>query len=542
MKRVVDNTMSVQHDDILVVGSGIGGLVCALSLAPRAVTLITKTPKLQSGSSLWAQGGIAAAVGPDDSPQAHAADTLSAGAGLSDPRRARELTDEGAASLDWLVREGIPFDRDVRGELALAKEAAHQFPRVVHAGGDTTGHVLVNSLIDRVAATPSVKVLEDTLAYELVVEKGRVHGLITFNRDHGWVFHKAPQIVLATGGVGMAWWHTTNPVEATGDGLAIAARAGVKLTNMEFVQFHPTALAIESRNGASLPLLTEALRGAGALLLDEQGDRFMVPEHPAAELAPRDVVARCIEKRTSAGQTVYLDLRPVLSGARGQSFPKAIQTATDAGFDPYTEPLPITPAAHYHMGGIEVDSDGRTSIDGLWACGEVATTGIHGANRLASNSLLEALVWARRVAGELASESVSRDDICEKIPPVPRIPRIAAAVVQRKVDATRNIMSQHVGIVRSGDDLGAAYDELSAIDQQLDDLLDVGAAATPARQGAVRQWAEARNLILVARLIAISALRREESRGAHYRDDYPVPRPEWRRHQSLTVDTLVEAH
>lgn len=539
MSPVTDNRESMQHDDILVVGSGIGGLVCALSLAPRPVTLITKTPKLQSGSSLWAQGGIAAAVGPDDSPQAHAADTLSAGAGLSDPDRARQLTDEGAASLDWLVREGIPFDRDVRGELALAKEAAHQFPRVVHAGGDTTGHVLVNSLIDRVAATPSVRILENTLAYELVVERGRVQGLLTFSSDNGWVFHKVPQVVLATGGVGMAWWHTTNPVEATGDGLAIAARAGAKLTNMEFVQFHPTALAVESRNGASLPLLTEALRGAGALLLDEQGERFMLAEHPAAELAPRDVVARCIEKITSAGQAVYLDLRPVLSGARGQSFPKAIQTAKDAGFDPYKEPLPITPAAHYHMGGIEVDSDGRTSIDGLWACGEVATTGIHGANRLASNSLLEALVWARRVAGELAGESVLRDDTCEKIPPVPRVANISGAMLQRMVDATRKIMSQHVGIVRSGDNLSAAYDELSAIDERLGDLVD---AAMPGRRNSVRQWAEARNLILIARLITFSALQREESRGAHYRDDYPLPRQKWQRHQSLTVDTLVEAH
>ncbi|MDH3410679.1 MAG: FAD-dependent oxidoreductase, partial [Gammaproteobacteria bacterium] len=292
MRRATDTMMSVQHDDIIVVGSGIGGLVCALSLAPRPVTLITKTPKLQGGSSLWAQGGIAAAVGPNDSPQAHAADTLSAGAGLSDPERARELTDEAAASLDWLVREGIPFDRDIHGDLALAREAAHQFPRVVHAGGDTTGQVLVSSLIDRVAGVPSVKVLEDTLAYDLVVERGRVQGLITFSRENGWVFRRAPQVVLATGGIGMAWWRTTNPVEATGDGLAMAARAGARLTNLEFVQFHPTALAVETRGGASLPLLTEALRGAGALLLDEQGERFMLLEHPLAELAPRDVVAR----------------------------------------------------------------------------------------------------------------------------------------------------------------------------------------------------------------------------------------------------------
>ncbi|MDH3351509.1 MAG: L-aspartate oxidase [Gammaproteobacteria bacterium] len=535
--------MMVKHDDVVVVGSGIGGLACALSLAPRSVTLITKTPQLQGGSSLWAQGGIAAAVGPNDSPEAHAADTLSAGAGLSDPERTRQLTEEGAASLQWLVEEGIPFDRDLHGALALAKEAAHQFARVAHAGGDTTGQVLIQSLIERVREAPTIRVLEDSFACDLVVRKGRIQGLVAFNRADGWVFHKAPQVVLATGGIGMAWWHTTNPVEATGDGLAMAARAGARLANLEFVQFHPTAMAVESGKGASLPLLTEALRGAGALLLDESGERFMLSEHPLAELAPRDVVARAIHRKTRAGQRVLLDLRPVLTGAHSAEFPQAIGTARAAGFDPFEEPLPITPAAHYHMGGVEVDDVGRTSIEGLWACGEVATTGIHGANRLASNSLLEALVYARRIAKELRRTPVSAVGRVSPEPGPPNARAVSARVdLQSLVNKTRDTMSRYVGILRSGDELETAYSELADVARKLREL----GAVTSQRQtldiDSVRQWGEARNLILIARLVTLAALRRKESRGAHFRDDYPQPRPEWRKQQSFTVAKLREAH
>ena len=543
MRGASDKPMTVKTGDVIVVGSGIGGLVCALSLAPRTVTLITKTPHLQGGSSLWAQGGVAAAVGPDDSPEAHAADTLSAGAGLSNPERTRQLTSEGAASLEWLVQEGIPFDRDLQGALALAKEAAHRFPRVVHAGGDTTGQVLINSLIERVRQVPTINVVEDTFAYDLVIGKGRVQGLIAFNRTEGWVCHQAPRVVLATGGIGMAWRDTTNPVEATGDGLAMAARAGAKLANLEFVQFHPTALAVESAERASLPLLTEALRGAGALLLDELGQRFMLPEHPLAELAPRDIVARAIQRKIGAGEPVFLDLRPVLSSEHSHSFPQAIKTAKGAGFDPYKEPLPVTPAAHYHMGGIEVDNVGRTSIDGLWACGEVATTGIHGANRLASNSLLEALVYARQIAGELRREP-ARDTYPASVPPaIPYVPSADEnAPLVELVNETRDTMSRHVGVLRSGAGLEAAYTRVCVAAGKLRNIYKRKTAAAMPTREQVGAWGETRNLLLVARLVAFAALRREESRGAHYRDDFPTPRPEWRRQQSLTVDTLVEAH
>jgi len=535
--------MVVKNDDVVVVGSGIGGLACALSLAPRSVTLITKTPQLQGGSSLWAQGGIAAAVGPNDSPAAHAADTLSAGAGLSNPERTRQLTEEGAASLQWLVQEGIPFDRDLHGALALAKEAAHQFARVAHAGGDTTGQVLIQSLIERVREAPTIKVLEDSFACDLVVRKGRIQGLVAFNRNDGWVFHKAPQVVLATGGIGMAWWHTTNPVEATGDGLAMAARAGARLANLEFVQFHPTAMAVESKKGASLPLLTEALRGAGALLLDESGERFMLTEHPLAELAPRDVVARAIHRKTCAGQRVFLDLRAVLTGEHAAAFPQAIETARAAGFDPYEEPLPITPAAHYHMGGVEVDNVGRTSVEGLWACGEVATTGIHGANRLASNSLLEALVYARRVAGELRRAPGIESGELSSLPKLPDLPSESALdALHELVNKTRDTMSRYVGILRSGDELDIAYSKLANVARNLRDIDTVSSQLQTPAIDVVRQWGEARNLILVARLVTLAAMRRKESRGAHYRDDYPQSRPEWQKQQSFTVDTLRGAH
>ena len=543
MRTVVDNSMAVRSDDVVVVGSGVGGLVCALSLAPKSVTLITKTPKLRGGSSLWAQGGIAAAIGPDDSPEAHAADTLSAGAGLSDPQRTRELTDEGAASLDWLLQEGIAFDRDLEGSLSLAKEAAHQFPRVVHAGGDATGQILVQGLIERARAEPSIRIAENTFAWDLVVRRGRIVGLVAFHEDDGWVFHKTNNVVLATGGIGMAWWHTTNPVESTGDGLAMAARAGAKLANLEFVQFHPTALAADDANGARLPLLTEALRGAGARLVDAAGERFMLSEHPMAELAPRDVVARAIHRRTRAGEYVGLDLKDVLSGDGRDSFPQAVQTAKEAGIDPYREPLPITPAAHYHMGGVEVDAQGRSSIPGLWACGEVATTGIHGANRLASNSLLEALVYARRVAAGVNSlaEMIQRGS--DVMPDVPALPAESAANSLRASQySVRHIMTQDVGILRNGAELETAYSKLSEVENQLVSLGRRGKSAFRADSDVVRRWGGARNLTLVARLVAFAALRREESRGAHFRADYPLPRSEWRKPLSLTVEQLREAH
>lgn len=536
----VTRPMSARADEVIVVGSGLAGLACALALAPRPVTLVTKTMRLSGGATLWAKGGIAAAIGREDTPEIHAADTLSAGAGLSDPEGALRLAEAGAENLEWLLDAGVKFDRARNGSLALTQEAAHRYPRIVHAGGDATGHALIKALVERVAITPSIKVLENTLAYDLIASHGKVQGLLTHSSDKGWTAHQSTQLVLATGGIGMAWWHTTNPGEATGDGLAMAARAGARMADLEFVQFHPTALAVDNtNNGASLPLLTEALRGAGALLLDESGRRFMPDEHPAAEMAPRDVVARAIEKHTRAGRAVYLDLRPALSSGQGATFPQALAACEKAGYRPGVEPVPVTTAAHYHMGGIQTDARGRTSVDGLWACGEVATTGVHGANRLASNSLLEALVYARRVAADIGSAPDLPYEHRMPVLVTPNYPDDTACTqLEEIVAATRALMSRHVAVLRSGPGLEKAGSLLSGFDQQLHALEKRQAPGSASSREVITRWSETRNIVLVARLVTLAALRREESRGAHYRDDYPQARTEWQRQQTLTVDTL----
>jgi L-aspartate oxidase len=536
-----ERPLSIAADDVLVVGTGMAGLITALSLAPRPVTLITKTATLESGSSLWAKGGIAAAVGPGDTPEAHAEDTLSAGAGLSDPRRALALTREGADSLRLLIHEGVPFDRALDGTLELAREAAHGRPRIVHAGGDATGRVIMSALIERARRTPSINILRSTFAHDLIVQDGVVRGLLVFERDKGWNCRHASHVVLATGGIGMAWWHTTNPAESTGDGLAIAARAGAELTDLEFMQFHPTALAVNVEAGKpNLPLLTEALRGAGALLVDDAGNRFMTSIHPAAELAPRDVVARAIEQKVKEGGGVYLDIRPVVENGHAGEFPEAIHACRDAGLDPARDRLPIVPAAHYHMGGIHVDDDGHTSLEGLWACGEAANTGVHGANRLASNSLLEAVVYARRVAGGIQRRRASHDELPLPIPVAPGVPLPGTEQeLEAIVESTRRSVSKHVGIVRSGPGLQRALAQFRTLDGRLGKVATGGLHDPVAAYDRALRWSEARNLVLVAQLVALAALDREESRGAHYREDFPEPLPEWRRRQSLTVDRLA---
>lgn len=525
--------------DIIVIGSGMAGMITALRLAPRKVTLLTKTPSLTGGSTAWAQGGIAAAVGAEDTPQSHAADTMVAGAGLSDAATVDLLTRDGAKRLCEMIASGAPFDRDQAGEILLGREAAHSSRRIVHAGGDATGQHVHKWLADTVAQTPSIEVQTSAFAWDLVVENGHVCGVVAFHEQGGWTLHKAPFVVLATGGSGQLFQRTTNPAEGTADGLAMAARAGVKLADLEFVQFHPTALVDpKAADGASMPLLTEALRGEGATLVDGAGRRFMVDEHPDAELAPRDVVARAIWQRLVDGDGAYLDIRAIMAGGTAARFPTVKALCEAAGFDPAREPIPVAPAAHYHMGGIATDDCGRTSLEGLWACGEAAATGVHGANRLASNSLLEGMVFGHRVADDIAAQSVpSPRDLDIPLPAVPATD--TAAEIADLTARLRVLMYEKVGLRRDGAGLDAALSAHGDLAEEISEIDQTAGHTTPTLAD-VQRWGELLNLALAGRLITLAASQRCESRGAHYRIDYPQPEAATGVRQFLTLDDLQQ--
>jgi L-aspartate oxidase len=504
----------VSRSEVLVVGTGAAGLTAALGCSPRRVTVLTKARLGFGGSSPWAQGGIAAAVGKDDAPALHAADTMAAGAGLNDPRVVDILTAEGPERIQALLALGAHFDLDDTGSLALGREAAHSRRRILHAR-DATGAEVVRTLVEAVRRSPQIRVVDEAFAVDLALEDGEVVGLLAVHADGRRVLHLSPAVVLATGGLGQLFLHTTNPREATGDGLAMAARAGARLADLELVQFHPTALAA----GADpMPLLTEALRGEGAILIDDAGRRFMADEHPDRELAPRDVVARAIWKRLMAGQRVFLDAREAVGEEFPERFPTVFKLCQEHSLDPRIEPIPVAPAAHYHMGGIAVDERGRTSLPGLWACGEVAATGAHGANRLASNSLLEALVFGARVAEDLRGRAP-----VGKVPRSPRLaggdsPALGGPGDAELTAAVRRLMWEKVGVVRDEAGLTFAVEELRRL-----------ARLYPQAAG------EARNLLGIGRLVAEAALERRESRGGHYRSDYPDLDPAWQRRLFLTA-------
>lgn len=522
--------------DAIIIGSGIAGLAAALALAPLRTTLITKTQGLAGGSSRLAQGGVAAAIGAGDSPENHAADTVAAGSGLTDEAMARVLAEEGVKRVQELIADGLSFDADESGAPLLGREAAHSHRRILHAGGDATGRTLTEALARRVLQVPGLTVHGDAMALDLVLENGRAIGVLAHHRADGWVLHLAPRIVLATGGIGAAYQYTTNPPVATGDGLAMAARAGARLADLEFVQFHPTSLAIAPAATSDWsPLLTEALRGEGAQLLDSEGKRFMVLEHPLAELAPRDVVARAVWRRLAAGTQVYLDLRAIFAADGATRFPTAQAACRSVGLDPSRDLIPIAPTAHYHMGGIATDGDGRTSIPGLWACGEVAATGVHGANRLASNSLLEALVFGARAAEDMKRMAVPVDAAAPAVS-VPHF-TVAPADVPMLRAELRRLMYEKVGLQRDARPLQQGIVQFAAMADRLADL--ERQPGEPGSHADIVQWAELRNLVLVGRLIAHAALRRQESRGAHYRIDFPETSPQWLQRQAISIADLA---
>jgi len=492
-----------RHCDAVVIGAGAAGLAAALGLAPRRVDVLTKGRPGDAGASPRAQGGIAAAVGADDSPERHARDTLAASAGLSNPERVALLTRGGPEAIDALVALGARFDREADA-WALGREAAHSRSRILHAR-DATGAEIVRVLAAGLRACAGVHVFPGSFALELLTDDGRVVGVAALHEDGRVVHHRASALILASGGIGRAWSRTTNPPGATGDGLAMAARAGAMLTDLEFVQFHPTALDV----GADpMPLLTEALRGRGARIVDERGVRFLLQIDPAAELLPRDVVSRALFARLAAGHRVYLDAREAVGAAFPTDFPTAFEACRSHGLDPRHEPVPVAPAAHYHMGGVRVDARGRTNLPGLWACGETACTGVHGANRLASNSLLEALVFGARTARDVAG---TRSEPGRSGRPAAASATIAAP--QPEVAAElRAVLWDRVGVVRDEAGLLAAVTALDGLAARL-------------RPGA----SETRNLVDVGRLVAAAALARRESRGGHFRSDHPAPRPELER-------------
>jgi L-aspartate oxidase len=523
--------------DVVVVGSGIAGLTCALHLreAGLHVTVVTKV-NIDDGSTRWAQGGIAAVLDPLDTPEAHAQDTLIAGVGLCDPAAVDVLVREGPARVRELMRLGAEFDRNPDGSLMLTREGGHRANRIVHAGGDATGAEVQRALHTAVRRDPWIRLVEHALVLDLLRDaSGRGCGVTLHvlgeGTEDGVGAILARAVVLATGGMGQVFAATTNPSVSTGDGVALAIRAGAVVTDLEFVQFHPTALVVGADGAggqAQQPLVSEALRGEGAHLVDADGKRFMVGQHELAELAPRDVVAKAIHRvlRATGTDQVFLDARHLGGEFLAARFPTIVASCLAAGIDPATEPIPVAPAAHYASGGVRTDLDGRTSIPGLYACGEVACTGVHGANRLASNSLLEGLVFARRIATHIAVATPAG----EPGPPVSAATAPSEPVSPEIRTPLQRAMTAGAGVLRSAGSLAEAESVLERLGKTAD---------TPR----MASW-EATNLLTVAEALVAAAQAREETRGCHWREDFAEARPEWLRHlvPVLLPDGRIDVH
>jgi len=494
--------------DVIVIGSGIAGLTAALSARDKGLSVLLLTKDvLSTGSTSWAQGGIAAALGPGDSPDQHFQDTLEAGAGLCDQESVRILVQEGPAAVRRLINLGATFDLDSSGNVALTREGGHRRDRIAHAGGDATGAEISRALVAKVLADPKVRIFEHALVLDLLKDKNeRVCGVTLHVMGKGKIdgvgAALARAVVLATGGLGAVFQQTTNPLVATGDGVALALRAGATVADLEFVQFHPTVLWVGPDSKGSQPLISEAVRGEGAILRNINGEAFMSTIHPMKDLAPRDVVAHAVHEEIikSGKPYVYLDGTKLGENVWLQRFPNILSSCRKIGIDPLVDMIPVVPAAHYASGGVVSDMTGKTDIPGLFAVGECANTGVHGANRLASNSLLEGLVVAERVANHLTDLPEQSEPLIENTPT-----NLIDGKVRKDITETT---TTGAGAVRNATGLNKTIDKLSEI------------AKKTTKLSSTQSW-EATNLLTVSSFLSTAALRREESRGSHWRSDFP---------------------
>jgi len=503
--------------DYIIIGSGIAGLYTALLAQKAGRVLILTKSSIDECNTKYAQGGIAAAIGVTDSPTLHLQDTLAAGAGMCDPEAVRILTEEGADRIADLVNYGVPFDT-VDGEVALAREAAHSVPRILHAGGDATGERIEVTLSNAARSSKKITILENCLATETIVKDGVVKGVVAQDCRSGSIEEFTCRfLILATGGAGRLFKFTTNPDIATADGISLAYQAGAEITDLEFFQFHPTALRLP---GVPVFLISEAMRGEGAVLRNARRKRFMHRYAPEGDLAPRDIVARGIlsEMKKTGYDRVFLDVTHLPAQTVSARFPNIYRFCLEHGLDITTSPIPVAPAAHYVMGGVKTNAWGETNIAGLFASGETACTGVHGANRLASNSLLEVLVFSKRIMQRTtegrphaaSTEQTGVYSLEEKESPTSSPPPLSLTALQ-------SLMWEKVGIVRSGEGLKEAASTLAVWEKSLKRPTD-------------RSSYEMTSMLMVGRMIAKAALLREESRGAHFRSDFPQPSPDWQRH------------
>ena len=511
--------------DVLIIGGGIAGIRAALAVEPsQGVIVVTKDRLLQSNSA-YAQGGIAGVFDPLDNFGSHAADTIAAGKGLCDPQIVDMVVREGPHRIRELISYGAHFDMH-EGEIALTLEGGHSHRRVVHALGDATGQEVMRAMAELVRSRPNILIWESTFTIDLLTHEGSCRGGLVWNPNHGKTFVWAKQTVLATGGAGRLYRETTNPDIATADGHAIAYRAGAELRDMEMVQFHPTVLYIA---GSARHLISEAARGEGAVLRDVTGYRFMADYDPALELAPRDVVSRAIATQMAKTRhpCVYLDLSHLPANVVEERFPHIRKVCAEFGLDFSHDLIPVRPGAHYMIGGLTIDADGRTTLPGLWAAGEVSSSGLHGANRLASNSLVEGLVYGRRTGVGASHLAAAQPDTFTAIPlksDWPERPQDDGLDLEDLRNSLTSLMARYVGIERDAAGLKSAAEQVNFWDRYVSDR----------EFSAPRGW-ELQNMLLVAKLMIASAAARKESRGVHFRSDFPESDPQQNQHISVNA-------